>query len=136
MAKKFKKKRAKRFVMPDVTLTPLVDTALTLLVIFMIAAPVIKKGVNVTFPSKNDEQPIASKTTVVDINKNGKYVLNSFPHEKKEVFDSLKKAVAQQSPLPVELRFPRDVAYATVLDTAAEFDDEIDGLEIEFSLKS
>lgn len=43
-------------MMSDIPLTPLIDTALTLLVIFMVAAPMMQNVIKVTLPHGNQQE--------------------------------------------------------------------------------
>lgn len=62
---------------PEITLTPLIDTALTLLVIFMLTAPVIQHAVKLELPkssaqgSGNEQQEL-----VVSVDANGAIYFN------------------------------------------------------------
>ena len=44
-------RRRRLQAMNDVSLTPLIDTALTLLIIFMVATPMMRNSIRVTLPS-------------------------------------------------------------------------------------
>ncbi|MCK5632116.1 biopolymer transporter ExbD [bacterium] len=47
MARRLKKTRLSK---AELTLTPMIDTALTLLIIFMITAPMMRNAIKVTLP--------------------------------------------------------------------------------------
>lgn len=70
--------RSKRKQIAEINIVPYVDVMLVLLVIFMITAPLMTHGVNVTLPqakakplAHNDNIPV-----VVSVNKEGKLFLN------------------------------------------------------------
>ena len=46
-----RRRRRKEVGMPEVSLTPLIDTALVLLVIFMVSTPMMQNSLNVDLPS-------------------------------------------------------------------------------------
>lgn len=50
------RRRKQNLAMPEITLTPLIDTALVLLVIFMVAAPIVHNAIKVELPkgAKNE----------------------------------------------------------------------------------
>ena len=55
-------RRRKSNFIPEITLTPLIDTALTLLVIFMITTPIMKNSLKVSSPEvKNNMDKINKK---------------------------------------------------------------------------
>ena len=43
-------RRSSSMGIPEITLTPLIDTALTLLIIFMVTSPMINNGIKVDLP--------------------------------------------------------------------------------------
>lgn len=48
---RFQKRRARKVVaLPEISLTPLIDTVLVLLVIFMVSVPVVQQAIKVTVP--------------------------------------------------------------------------------------
>ncbi len=51
-----RRRRAPTRLMTDIPLTPLIDTALTLLVIFMIAAPMMHNVIKVTLPRGSQQE--------------------------------------------------------------------------------
>lgn len=62
---------------PEVSLTPLIDTALTLLVIFMITAPMMHNAIRVDLPKgKASECPTNDEELLVSVDKEGKMFLN------------------------------------------------------------
>lgn len=50
------RRRATQKLMTDVPLTPLIDTALTLLVIFMVATPMMQNVIKVTLPKGTQQE--------------------------------------------------------------------------------
>jgi biopolymer transport protein TolR len=66
-------KKNKRTVLTDIPLTPLIDTALTLLVIFIVIAPSMRHGLNVTLPKTDLQYQSAVDDIVITIDKNGNY---------------------------------------------------------------
>jgi len=74
---KRKMRRRKILSMPEISLTPLIDTALTLLIIFMITAPMMQNSIKVTLPEgKAKEVEEHLKRLVVKIDKAGTFFLN------------------------------------------------------------
>ena len=56
----------KRRVISDINITPFVDILLVLLIIFMVAAPMMTSGIDVTLP-KGASSPISEKTKPLSI---------------------------------------------------------------------
>ena len=53
--------------MAEINVTPLVDVMLVLLIIFMVAAPMLQRGVEVNLPVASRAQDIASERLFVDV---------------------------------------------------------------------
>jgi len=117
---KYKKRRSRRFKMPEMSLTPLIDTALTLLVIFMIAAPMVQTGIKVDLPYGNSKEVGMQQELVVTISKDEKLFFNSYPIEKDALVTSVKKALVQKEDLPVYVRADESVSYGKVIGIVDE----------------
>src|SRR3989338_8600603 len=77
--KNFRLRRGRRSGgLPEVTLTPLIDTALTLLVIFMITTPMMNNVIKINLPSSsvNEGDSKEQQETIVYVDKHGKLYLN------------------------------------------------------------
>ncbi len=62
----------------EISLTPLIDTALTLLIIFMVTTPMIQQAIKVALPQGNSNEARTEKQEiVVSINKQGALFLNN-----------------------------------------------------------
>ena len=113
---KYKKKRAKRFEMPQVSLTPLIDTALTLLIIFMITAPMVQNGIKIDLPQGNSKEVGNQQELVVTMRKDGKMFFNSYPITKETLVTSVQKALAQKEDAPVYVRADESISYGKVIE--------------------
>jgi biopolymer transport protein TolR len=118
--KKLTKKRSHRFKMPEVTLTPLIDTALTLLVIFMITAPMVQNGIKIDLPQGSSKEVGNQQELVVTMSKDGKIFFNSYPIEKKDLVQSVQKALVQHDDMPVYVRADESIEYGKVIEIVDE----------------
>ena len=76
-----RRRRTKSHTMPEISLTPLIDTALVLLVIFMVATPIMKNSLNINLPKGNmkEDKSTSSTAPVVAIDSRGTIRLNDEP---------------------------------------------------------
>ena len=73
MASKFRRRRKAATALHDIPLTPLIDTALTLLIIFMVATPMMQNAIKVTLPEgKAQEDGGAKQDLIVYVDKDKK----------------------------------------------------------------
>jgi biopolymer transport protein TolR len=118
--KSIHKKRARRFEMPQVSLTPLIDVALTLLIIFMITAPMVQNGIKIDLPQGNSKEVGAQQELVVSMRRDGKMFFNSYPITKDTLVSSVQKALAQQENMPVYVRADESISYGKVIEVVDE----------------
>lgn len=79
----------------EIVLTPLIDTALTLLVIFMITSPMIQSSIKVQLPKgKVKEADTLNKEIRVIIDQDSKISLNNIPMKNVEQLEDTVKNIA------------------------------------------
>lgn len=116
-----KKPRQKHSIkLPEITLTPLIDTALTLLVIFMVTAPIVQNGIKVDLPHGNSKEIGSQQELVVTISKDEKIFFNSYPIEKNDLIKSVQKAMNQREDIPVYVKADEVLAYGKVIEVVDE----------------
>ena len=72
-----RRRRTKKHGMPEISLTPLIDTALVLLVIFMVATPIMKNSLNIDLPKgRMKDDKAATAAPVVSLSAKGQLCLN------------------------------------------------------------
>jgi biopolymer transport protein TolR len=104
----------------EINVVPLVDVMLVLLVIFMVTAPIIQQGVEVTLPSvKAQALPGKEEQFVVSITKDSQIYLNDAKLSADELSSKL-KAIGQERPdREVFIRADDQVPYGEVIKTMA-----------------
>ena len=88
------RRRRKKLHLPEVSLTPLIDTALVLLVIFMIATPIMHNSLNIDLPKGQMKEDAGQQSAnlVVAIDSHERITLNEMPY----TFDGLLQELASQ----------------------------------------
>ena len=100
-----------------INVTPFVDVVLVLLIVFMISAPLINVGVEVSLP-KTEAAPIKEKSepVVISYQKNG----NIYIQEKKTTFSKLipqLKAIIEKKPkTEIFIRGDKGLSYGKIMD--------------------
>ncbi len=110
---------AKGGVKSDINVTPLVDVMLVLLIIMMVIAPMLQKGVNVKLPSAANtvEKPDTNGQVVVAIGADKKIYLNTQPVRLDDLASRVSDALESQKDKVVLIKADEAVEYATVMDT-------------------
>ena len=115
--------KKKRRAMSDINVVPYIDVMLVLLIIFMITAPIIQQGVEISLPqaSANPIDPDQDEPVVVSVNKKGDFFLDIGDQPDKPIDAQLLVnrvvAVRQLKPnVPVLVRGDRGVLYGRVID--------------------
>lgn len=103
--------------MADISMTPLIDTALTLLVIFMIATPMIQNAIRVTLPKGKAKEDLGTQQQLaVYIDKDKQLFFNGQKVTNAEIVPLLKKEVGSDSNKMVHVKADQGVPYGNVLE--------------------
>ncbi len=103
----------------DINVTPLVDVVLVLLIIFMVTAPVLQSGIEVSVPKTHTVKEITEERLVVSIDRAQRVYLGNEPVNINRLAARIREKIRDPERQPVYLRCDEDVpfgAYATVLD--------------------
>ena len=103
----------------DINVTPLVDVMLVLLIIMMLVAPMLQKGVDVKLPSavNTSDKPDTQGQTVVGIQANKQIYLNSVQVRGSDLSTRVADIMATQTEKVVLIKADEDVDYGTVMET-------------------
>ena len=104
----------------QINVTPLVDVMLVLLVIFMVTAPMIQQGVEVSVPRvKASALPGKEEQFVVSITRNEEVYLNDTRLGLDQLTEKLQAIAAVRPDREVFVRADEQVPYGTVIKTMA-----------------
>ena len=104
----------------QINVTPLVDVMLVLLVIFMVTAPMIQQGVEVSVPRvKASALPGKEEQFVVSITRNQEVYLNDTRLGLDQLTEKLQAIAVARPDREVFVRADEEVPYGTVIKTMA-----------------
>ena len=104
----------------QINVTPLVDVMLVLLIIFMVTAPIIQQGVQVTLPkAKAAALPGKEEQFVVSITRGNEIYLNDARMTAEELAKKLAAIAAERPDREVFVRADEQVPYGEVIKTMA-----------------
>ncbi|HEY8161857.1 MAG: ExbD/TolR family protein [Methylocystis sp.] len=100
----------------DINVTPLVDVMLVLLIIFMVTAPLLAKGVKVNLPQASAAQPINQKDPiVVTVGKDGKVSLGADQVSEDALIDGIRAMMGDDAARVVHVRGDTEAVYGEVV---------------------
>ena len=99
----------------EINVTSLVDVVLTLLVIFMITAPMLQGGVEVSVPRARTESVPSSEGVVVTVDRQGAVFIGDTPVRWEEFERRVPEAVRSKGAKSVYLRADQGVPYGRVV---------------------
>ena len=107
----------------EINVTPFVDVVLVLLIIFMLTAPVLQSGIEVTVPKTKTVKAISEERMVITITKGQEVYLGNDHVKLEELGDMLHKKIRDPQGQAVYVRADQDVAFgafATVMSTVRQ----------------
>lgn len=108
-------------LMSQINVTPFVDVMLVLLIIFMVTAPMMIQGVDVSLPEATSE-PLQSEieTLLITINKNNHIYINDYRVTLDFLQEKLQKILEGREDRSVYLRADKDISYGMVVRVMSE----------------
>jgi biopolymer transport protein ExbD len=104
----------------DINITPMLDLAYVLLVIFIIMTTAAVQGVKVNLPKASDQPSLSKpKTVVVTISNDGRIFMDAVPVTMDELANRLRQKKAEIPDLPVIVRGDGQTQYQHVVDVLA-----------------
>jgi biopolymer transport protein ExbD len=104
-------------VYDDINITPMLDLAYVLLVIFIIMTTATVQGIKVNLPKASAQPSLAqSKTKAISIAADGTIYLDTFPVTMPELENLLRQYKAATPDLPVIIKADSAIQYQRVVD--------------------
>jgi len=113
-----RRRRKKLTLFSEVSLTPLIDTALTLLIIFMVTTPMMQNAIKVNLPKGQvKEEGDAKQDLVVYIDKDERLFFNGTPITNDKLVQEITKKVGRDKERTVFIKADQGVRYGLVIET-------------------
>jgi len=132
---------AKGGVKSDINVTPLVDVMLVLLIIMMLVAPMLQKGVDVRLPEagNSSDKPETQGQTVLAITADKRFYVNGIQVPESELLTRIQSALEEKKEKIVLIKGDTEAPYSsimTVMDRLREAQIENIGLITEKKLRA
>jgi biopolymer transport protein TolR len=101
----------------DINVTPLVDVMLVLLIIMMLIAPMLQKGVNVQLPVATNglAKPDTQEQTVVAVDSANQLWINGIQVSKGDFVDRIKAVLEDKTDRTVLIKGDQDASYSAIM---------------------
>ena len=101
-----------------INVTPLVDVMLVLLIIMMLVAPMLQKGVNVQLPDAQNtvDKPDQQDQTVVAVDSQNRLHLNGIEISRTNFGERVKAALEDKTERIVLIRGDKDASYSAIME--------------------
>jgi biopolymer transport protein TolR len=101
----------------DINVTPLVDVMLVLLIIMMLIAPMLQKGVPVELPLADNtvQKPETQDQTVLAVDRSNKFYVNSIQVDRAYMADRVKAALEDKTERIVLIKADKDASYSAIM---------------------
>jgi biopolymer transport protein TolR len=102
----------------DINVTPLVDVMLVLLIIMMLVAPMLQKGVDVKLPEAGNtvDKPDNQEQTVVAVDSANQLWVNGMRVGKSEFTDRVKAVLEEKTDKVVLIKGDQDASYSAIME--------------------
>jgi len=101
----------------EINITPLADVMLVLLIIVMLIAPLLQKGVDVTLPeaSNTSDKPENDTQTVLAVTADGRFYVDSTQTTEQELLTTVQTTLERKFEKIVLIKADQDAQYADVM---------------------
>lgn len=103
-------------VVHDINVTSLVDVTMTLLIIFIIVAPMIEQGIDVNLPSAEPKRIEVADVLTISVTENERVYLEGQRVTMDELSDRLSNIRAAREDVAVLIKADADIRYGRVVE--------------------
>ncbi len=100
-----------------INVTPMADVMLVLLIIIMLIAPLLQKGIDVTLPEASNpaDKPENDSQTVLGVDKDGRFFVDQQPVREAELLIRIQAALDRKLEKIVLIKADTDATYGSVM---------------------
>ena len=100
-----------------INVTPMADVMLVLLIIIMLIAPLLQKGIDVTLPEASNpaDKPEVDAQTVLGVDKDGRFFVDQQPVGEAELLVRVQAALDRKLERIVLIKADTDATYGSVM---------------------
>ena len=98
----------------EINVVPLVDVVLVLLIIFMLTAPIIQSGIEVSVPKTKTVTELTKELLVVSINRDQRLFVGSDPININDLEARIKARIKDPETAMIYLRADEEVPFGTI----------------------
>ena len=101
----------------QINVTPMADVMLVLLIIIMLIAPLLQKGIDVTLPEASNpaDKPEVDAQTVLGVDKDGRFFVDQQPVGEAELLVQVQAALDRKLERIVLIKADTDATYGSVM---------------------
>jgi biopolymer transport protein TolR len=114
------KRLRRQGLVSDITVTPLVDVVLVLLIIFLVVAPELARGAEVSLPIARRTTRSEESAVVLTVHADGTVQLGASPLGRGSVAPAVRAALATREDADVVLRGDAEASYGDVMGVFEE----------------
>ncbi len=122
MARSFKRRNSLG-ALSELNVTPLMDLAFSLLIIFMVTTPLLEQTIDLKLPKQDEDsasvRPTDVEFQVINIDAHGQVFWGKQPVDLIELDAMLGAMAASKSENPISLRADRSLTYQKIVDVIA-----------------
>jgi biopolymer transport protein TolR len=106
----------RRQALSEINVTPFVDVMLVLLIIFMVTAPLLQQGIDVSLPRAKGKEMSPTERIIITIKKDGKIYVN----KRLTDLNKLQSTFATMTDRDVFLKADKGIPYGLVVEVMGE----------------
>jgi biopolymer transport protein ExbD len=109
---------AKGGVKSDINVTPLVDVMLVLLIIMMLIAPLLQKGVDVRLPEAGNtsDKPDTQTQTVLAVTADRRYFVNGLQVSENDLLTRIQTALEDKTEKVIYIKGDSEAPYSAIMN--------------------